>query len=133
MVHRYCCCCWCCGLLLLSVTINDNTGIISISTPGVWFGDVAASRNLARRCNDYAAGLVQDHPGRFGFFAAVPLPDPDGSLAEIEYALGTLKADGIGLLSSYGDKWLGDPAYAAVFLGVAASREGATRSAVKPR
>jgi predicted TIM-barrel fold metal-dependent hydrolase len=67
------------------------------------------TRTLARACNDYGATLVRDHPARFGLFAAMPLPDVDGTLREIEYALDTLKADGIGLFTSYGDRWLGHP------------------------
>src|SRR6267142_5208802 len=85
--------------------------VVSITNPGIWFGDAAQTRRLARACNDYGASLVQKHPARFGFFAAMPLPDADATLKEIEYAYDTLKADGVGLLTSYGDTWLGNRAY----------------------
>jgi len=57
---------------------------------------------------------VQQHPTRFGLFAALPLPDVDATLKEIEYAYDTLKADGAHLFTSYGDTWLGNPAYTPV-------------------
>jgi len=84
---------------------------VSVTNPGLWFGDKAQSRRLARESNEFMARMVHDRPTRFGFFAAMPLPDVDGSLAEISYALDTLKADGIGLFTSYRDVWLGNEAF----------------------
>jgi len=90
------------------------TALTSITTPALRFLDDAAARKLARECNDYSAKLVADGKGRFGMFAVMPMPYVEGALHEITYALDTLKADGVALLTSYGDKWLGDPAFTPV-------------------
>src|SRR4029453_3755831 len=87
------------------------TSITSITTPALRFLDDAGARKLARGCNDYSAKLVADSRGRFGMFAVMPMPYVEGTLHEIGYALDTLKADGIALLTSYGDKWLGASAF----------------------
>jgi predicted TIM-barrel fold metal-dependent hydrolase len=98
-----------------SIEDMDRGGVaaalVSITNPGLWFGDSAVTNRLARACNDYGARLVQDHPARFGLFAAMPLPDVDATLKEIEYAYDTLKVDGVGLLTSYEDVWLGNPKF----------------------
>ena len=92
-------------------------GVLSLaSTPGVWFDLGAEKANqLARSCNDFAAEMMRDNPGRFGLFATLSMLDIDKTLKEIEYAFDTLKADGVGLQSNYGDKWLGNAAYKPVF------------------
>ena len=92
-----------------------QTAMLSMTAPGVWFGDAAEARHLARASNEYGAGLARDHKGRFGLYAALPVQDVDGSLAEIAYAMDTLHADGIGLFTNYGDKWLGDPVFAPIY------------------
>lgn len=98
-----------------SIDDMDRGGVaaamVSITNPGLWFGDAAVTRRLARACNDFGAKLVQDYPTRFGLFAAMPMPDVDATLQEIAYAYDTLKVDGVGLLTSYGDTWLGNAAY----------------------
>src|SRR6185437_4865242 len=75
----------------------------------------AEASRMARLCNDYGAGMVRDFPGRYGLFATLPMVDIDASLREIEHAFNTLKADGVGLQTNYGDKWPGDKTYAPVF------------------
>jgi predicted TIM-barrel fold metal-dependent hydrolase len=91
-------------------------GVLSMpARPGVFFGDVAGSRAFCRIVNDYMAEQRRAHPGRFGMFAALPLPDIEGSIAELAYALDVLKAEGVGVVTSYGSTYLGDPAFAPVW------------------
>jgi predicted TIM-barrel fold metal-dependent hydrolase len=91
------------------------TSMLSCTTPGAWFGDPEETRAMVREMNEYGAKMVSDHKGRFGLFALLPLPTIDDSLREIEYAFDTLKADGVGLMSSYGSNWLGDSVFRPVF------------------
>jgi predicted TIM-barrel fold metal-dependent hydrolase len=89
-----------------------DTGILSMpARPGIFFGDVTFARTFSRKCNEYMATLRSTHPGRFGMFAALPLPDVDGSLVELRYALDVLHADGVGVWTSYGLHYLGDPVF----------------------
>ncbi len=95
-----------------------TSALLSITTPVLKTlagdGDMMA-RGLIRAGNEFGAKIVSENPGRFGLLAALPLTDAEGSLREIEFAFDVLKADGIGLFTSYGAKWLGNPAFDPVF------------------
>lgn len=88
-----------------------TTSILSLTAPSVTAWPKLKRRAMARRVNEYAAELVSKRPERFGSFATLTLPDVDGAHRELEYALDTLKADGIILLSNYNGKYLGDPTF----------------------
>src|SRR6202035_2828096 len=92
-----------------------DVAVPSISTPGVHFGDDGAARTLARRVNEFLADLKRDRPDRFGGFAAVPLPDVDGSLEQIEYAFDVLELDGVSMMTNAGGSYLGDSRFAPIF------------------
>jgi aminocarboxymuconate-semialdehyde decarboxylase len=92
-----------------------DVAITSISTPGVHVGDDARARSLARRCNELSAELMRARPSRLGGFAALPLPDVDGALEELAYALDVLKLDGVVLFSNSNGVYLGDKSFEPVF------------------
>jgi 6-methylsalicylate decarboxylase len=107
---------WTLDQRLMDMERNGVAAVLcSIAPQGDPFADPSKTVQLARECNEYFARLATDHPGRIGVFASAPLPNVDAALREIDYAFGTLKADGIALFTSYGDKWLGDPAFNPIF------------------
>jgi predicted TIM-barrel fold metal-dependent hydrolase len=83
------------------------TAMTSPTTPQLQGLDAPVAARVARESNEYAKKLEIQFPGRFGTWAMLPLPHIDESLKEIAYAFDTLKVDGIGCMTSYGDKWLG--------------------------
>ncbi|MYW62610.1 amidohydrolase family protein [Streptomyces sp. SID8379] len=96
--------------------LMERTGItkavLSVSSPGVHFGDDQAARALAREVNTFGAHVRATHPDRFGHFASLPLPDVDGALAEAAYALDELGADGVAVETNHHGRYLGDASFA---------------------
>ncbi|MGW4456584.1 amidohydrolase family protein [Streptomyces albidoflavus] len=95
--------------------LMDRAGIdrsyLSVSSPGVHFGDDAAARALAREVNTFGARVRDARPDRFGHFASLPLPDVEGALAEAVHALDVLGADGVAVETNHHGHYLGDPLF----------------------
>lgn len=96
---------------------NISKSILSITSPGTNIDPTNATltRDVTRRCNEFAAEIKQRRPEQFGFFASLPLPDIDASLAEITYAFDELNADGVALMTNVHGLYLGDDALRPVF------------------
>ena len=91
----------------------DNSGIetsvLTLPAPQPYFGDDAESIAAIREANEAGARLKAEHPGRFLFCAALPLPNVEAAMKEVIYALDTLHADGIKLATNVRGQYLGDP------------------------
>ena len=101
-----------------AVAMLDRTGIetavLSLPAGTIGFLDGSAHAEMARAINVFATEMSRDHPGRFGLFSLLPMPQIEASLAEIAHALDGLGATGIGLMTSYGNRWLGHPDFAPI-------------------
>jgi 6-methylsalicylate decarboxylase len=92
--------------------LGTTRTILSLTTPGACIVKGQASRDMARRANEYAAKIRDDKPFRFGFFASLPsLLDTERAIEEIKYTFENHKPDGVIVFTRYGDEncYLGDP------------------------
>lgn len=104
---------WSIALAIEEMDRNDvSVAIASLGPVNDAASDLRPRR--VREWNEWGARACGDHPGRFGLFASLPLPDVDLALAEIAHAYDVLKVDGIGLSTNDGDTWLSDARYAPV-------------------
>jgi predicted TIM-barrel fold metal-dependent hydrolase len=93
----------------------NTYGVVAAMTSIPPHYDPATVDKIARPSNEFAARMSKDHPGKFGIFAFLPLPHIDTTLKEIEYVYDTLKLEGVGMYTNYGDKWLGDSYFNPIF------------------
>ena len=93
--------------------LMDELGIgatlISIASPGAYFGDIEFTRPLVKACNEAMQQIVSGNPGKFGAMGFVSLPDDEAACRDVEYALDVLKLDGINLQTHAGHRYLGHP------------------------
>jgi 6-methylsalicylate decarboxylase len=95
------------------------TAVVSISAPGVYFPGTdrcsSIAAQLSRETNEFCADLKREHPGRFGAFATLPMPDVDAALDELAYSHDELGLDGVILLTNYEGYYLGDQRFGELF------------------
>ena len=80
-----------------------ETSVLTLAAPQ------PSSAEVVRQTNEAAARIKKEHPDRFLFCAALPLPDVSKTIEEAKYALDVLKADGIKLATNVGGLYLGAP------------------------
>ena len=93
-----------------------QTAVLTLAAPQ------PMSAQTIRQTNEEAARLKAEHPGRFLFCAALPLPDVDAAIREAIYALDTLHADGIKLATNVQGQYLGAPELDSLFAVLHARR-----------
>ena len=80
-----------------------ETSVLTLAAPQ------PTSAQTVRQTNEAAARIKKEHPGRFLFCAALPMPDVSKAIEEVKYALDVLKADGIKLATNIDGQYLGAP------------------------
>lgn len=89
--------------------------VLSMPTPHTYHGDAGLAREVTRAVNEEYAAFCRKHPEKFGFVAALPLPDVEGAIEEFHYATEHLGALGVKVASNSDGVYLGDPRFDSLF------------------
>ncbi len=95
--------------------LQTGTAMISLATPSVSVWEGQEQLDITKRVNDFGLDLVARANGRLGYFATLPMPNVEYTVAEIGRAYDDYQADGVILISSYKGVYLGDKSFDAVW------------------
>ena len=98
-------------------SLNIRKAVLSMSSPGTHLtpGNDAEAQRLTRQVNEDISKICAENKEYFLFFASLPLPDVEGSLAEIDYALDNLGAIGFQILTNSHGIYPGDEKLRPIF------------------
>lgn len=92
--------------------VDIDVQVMSVSAPNVFRLPRDLRVPLTRDLNDEFGGLVEASDGRLRFFASLPLPDIDASLAELDRVLGRPGVVGVMLCTTVDRRTLDDAHFA---------------------
>lgn len=94
--------------------------VLSLTVPGIEADpDPERAVRNARYVNDSLTAILEEHPGRFAAFAALPLQDPDAAVAELRRAIGQLGFSGALVNDHIQGRYLDDPAFDGLWAALA--------------
>lgn len=92
--------------------VDIDVQVMSVSAPNVFRLPLDLRVPLTCDLNDEFGGLVSGSGGRLRFFASLPLPDVDASLAELDRVLGRPSVVGVMLCTTVDRRTLDDAHFA---------------------
>ncbi|KAB8272905.1 hypothetical protein BDV30DRAFT_227100 [Aspergillus minisclerotigenes] len=97
--------------------LNIKRSILSITSSGTHLkvGNFELARQVTRETNDEIAETHRRYPDKFSFFASLRLPDPEGSVQEIERVRDMEGCCGFTMMTNAQGHYLGDEVYRPVF------------------
>jgi predicted TIM-barrel fold metal-dependent hydrolase len=95
----------------LMAELGIDVAVLSVGSPGFFFGDQQFTTDLVRDVNDELTDVVAANDGHFAALVCLPLPSVEAARAELDRVWARPEFVGVTLLSSYAGHYLGHPSF----------------------